>query len=262
MTDSMMRWKLMMLTAFLFLLLSACQNGGQDKTELVVAAASSLQDVMDDAEKAFTDEHPDTKITLNYGASGSLQQQIAQGAPVDVFISASDDRVERLIRSGQMTREDTENILRNRIVLITPARSDSSITNLEDAVNSRWTITAGVPASVPAGRYAKEALEYYGYWNNVQDHLVQAKNVRQVLTYVENKNADAGFVYKTDAMVSDDVQIVQQIEQRAHSPIVYPAGIISDSQHKQAAGEFLEFLTGKKMAGIASEYGFETETNK
>ncbi|MGY4689993.1 molybdate ABC transporter substrate-binding protein [Salibacterium sp. K-3] len=248
----------------ILLMLTACRSGepaqGEGQTELVVAAASSLQDVMKEVEEAFTDEHPDMDITFHFGSSGSLKQQIDQGAPVDVFISASTEQVEDLIQRNKMTESDTQNIMKNRLVLITPEGADSSITTIQELESGSWKTAVGVPESVPAGAYAKEALQYHGIWNQMKDQLVQAKNVRQVLTYVENGNVDAGFVYKTDALESDKVKVVKEISQDAHSPIIYPAGVITGTKHKKEAQKLLDFLRGSKLPDIVSEYGFETET--
>ncbi|SFL73132.1 molybdate ABC transporter substrate-binding protein [Salibacterium qingdaonense] len=250
----------------ILLMLSACRAGepaqGHDQTELVVAAASSLQDVMRDIRETFEKEHPDVELTFHFGSSGSLKQQIARGAPVDVFISASEDHVKELIQKERMRKADTQKIMKNRLVLITPAEVSSSITRVEDLTTVGLKTAAGVPESVPAGAYAKEALEYYGIWNEIENQLVRAKNVRQVLTYVENGNVDAGFVYKTDALVSGNVQVVKEIKEGAVTPIIYPAGIVTGTKHKKESQELLAFLTSDKIPDIVSEYGFETETIK
>ncbi|MFD2704542.1 molybdate ABC transporter substrate-binding protein [Salibacterium lacus] len=248
----------------ILMMLSACRDGepaqGDGQTELVVAAASSLQDVTKDIEAAFENDHPDVELTFHFGSSGSLKQQIARGAPVDMFISASAEHVEELIQEGRMRQADTQNMMKNRLVLITPAEDSSSITRVKDLTAGSLKTAAGVPESVPAGAYAKETLEYYGIWNEIEDKLVRAKNVRQVLTYVENGNVDAGFVYKTDALLSSKVQVVKEIKEGAVTPIIYPAGIVTGTKQKEASQELLAFLAGGKIPAIVSEYGFETET--
>lgn len=118
-------------------------------------------------------------------------------------------------------------------------------------------MSIGTPESVPAGKYAKELLEKMDIWNNIEEKVVYAKDVRQVLTYVETNNVDAGIVYKTDALISEKVNIVDTAEENTHDPIIYPLGVIKDTSHPEEAKLFYDYLQNEKSMDIFKEYGFK-----
>lgn len=241
---------------------SAAETTEEQENTIRVAAASSLQNVMQEVEAVFTKQYPDTEMEVHFGSSGSLKQQIAQGAPVDLFFSASSMKVDQLVEDGHMEKTSTAVIMHNSLVLIEPAESSSSLSQLQDAADPEVKLSIGTPESVPAGRYAKETLQTAELWEDVKADLIQAKNVRQVLTYVENENVDAGFVYKTDALQSSKIHIAAEVSPSSHSPINYPAGLTSAGEEKQAAEELLEFLQSPEMKDIAENYGFKMGEEK
>ena len=188
-----------------------------------------------------------------------MQQQISQGAPVDLFFSAAEDKFDLLVEEGTIAKEDGLDLLGNELVLVVP-KEDLSIKGFEDLVKAEVDkISIGTPETVPAGKYAKESLENMDIWKDVESKVVYAKDVRQVLSYVETGNIDAGIVYKTDALVSDKVEIVASADPATHTPIIYPVGIIKDSEHYEAAKDFYEYLQNDDALKVFEKYGFTTK---
>lgn len=251
----------------MLMILGACSNSNDDASnkkevtsksksvELTISAAVSLKDAMDVIQTKYQEVHPEVKLKFNYGSSGSLQQQISQGAPVDLFFSAAEDKFDLLVEEGMIAKADGTDLLGNEIVLVVP--KESSIKGFQDLKKADvGKISAGTPESVPAGKYGKESLEKMGIWKDVESKIVYAKDVRQVLSYVETGNVDAGIVYKTDALVSEKVVIAETADPQTHSPIIYPVGVIKDTKNYEAAKEFYHFLTSDAAVKVFEEYGF------
>jgi len=227
------------------------------ETELTVSAAASLTDALGELQKLYQDAHPEVKISFNFGASGALQQQIEQGAPADLFLSAAAKNMKALADKGLI--QEQRNLLKNELVVVVPSDGDAGIAKLEDLSQaSVKKIAVGIPESVPAGSYAKEALTAAGSWDGLQAKLVQGKDVRQVLQYVETGNAAAGFVYKTDALSSDKVKVAFAVDPALYKPIVYPAGIVKETKHADAAAGFYAFLQTPEAIKVFEKYGFGT----
>ncbi|GHH98104.1 molybdate ABC transporter substrate-binding protein [Neobacillus kokaensis] len=228
----------------------------EKKVELTVSAAASLQDALNDIQANFEKEYTNVKINYNFGASGALQQQISQGAPVDLYFSATEDKFDQLVTDGLIERKNGTDLVGNKLVLVVPKGTNKNIQSFKD-LRKADKISIGTPESVPAGKYAKDTLEHLHIWKVVEDKVVFAKDVRQVLTYVETNNVDAGIVYKTDAMISPKVQIVASAEENTHAPIIYPVGIIKTSTHPKETMAFFEYLQSQKAIDIFEKYGFK-----
>jgi len=227
-----------------------------ENVELTISAAASLQDALEVIHHTYLEEHPEITLKFNFGASGSLQQQITQGAPVDLFFSAAEDKFDLLVEDGTISKEYGSDLLGNELVLVVP-KEDQAIKSFKDlAKKDVDKISIGTPETVPAGKYAKESLEKTNIWNAVESKIVYAKDVRQVLSYVETANVDAGIVYKTDALVSDKVAIVATANPDSHTPIIYPVGIINDSKQYEAAKAFYEYLHNEESLKVFEDYGF------
>ncbi|MFJ5964579.1 molybdate ABC transporter substrate-binding protein [Bacillus sp. NPDC093026] len=244
------------------ILLTGCQavmksSDSNKKTELVISAAASLQDALKEIESAFEDQHPNVKLTNNFGASGALKQQIAQGAKVDLFFSAAEEPFDELVQSGNIDKNHKKDAIQNELVLIVPKESPSSIKTFNDVQNLKGKIALGTPESVPAGTYAKEIFTKLNIWDQVKGKAVYGKDVRQVLNYVETGNVEAGIVYKTDALVSKKVKILDEANEDMHSPIVYPVGIVNETEHKDEAKTFYQFLQSNTAISIFQKYGFQ-----
>jgi molybdate transport system substrate-binding protein len=236
---------------------SGNQTSKSNKIELTVSAAASLQEALTDIKKEFEKEHKNISISFNFGASGALQQQISQGAPVDIFFSAAEDKFQKLVDDGSIAKKDGKNLVGNDIVLIVPKDSNSYISTFEDLLDKANKISIGTPSSVPAGMYGKESLVKMNVWKSIENKIVYAKDVRQVLNYVETGNVDAGIVYKTDALLSKKVKIVAMADENTHSPIIYPAGIVKNTKHYRQAKAFFKYLQGDQAMGILKNYGFK-----
>lgn len=253
-----------LILSFLLIFSTACTSGEkhtksaakEDKTvELTISAAASLQDALKEIEKQYKEKEPNIKLSFNFGASGALQQQIEQGAPADLFFSAAEDKFQTLVKKGFINEKEGKNLLGNELVLVVP--KDSSLTKIQDLKDEKIKkIALGTPESVPAGKYAKASLTHENLWNDVQNKVVFTKDVRQVLTYVETGNVDAGIVYKTDALISDKVKIGETAAATSHEPIHYPLGVIKESKHKKEATSFYEYLQSKDAQSIFKKYGF------
>ncbi|MGG3449967.1 molybdate ABC transporter substrate-binding protein [Domibacillus aminovorans] len=231
-----------------------------ETVELTVSAAASLKDAMTAIQSAYKKEHPEVELKFNYGASGALQQQISQGAPVDLFFSAAEDKFDQLVDSGDIAKEDGVDLVGNELVLVVPKEEQSIIESFHDLAKEEVDkISIGTPESVPAGNYAKESLEKMDVWKNVESKVVYAKDVRQVLSYVETGNVGAGIVYKTDALISDKVNIIATADPGTHTPIIYPAGIIKDSKHYEETKDFYSYLQSDEAMKVFRDYGFTTE---
>ncbi|BAZ69654.1 MAG: molybdate ABC transporter substrate-binding protein [Pelatocladus maniniholoensis HA4357-MV3] len=228
----------------------------QSNTELLVSAAASMKDVMEEVKSDYQQTKPNVNIKYNFGASGALLQQIQQGAPVDVFISAGKKQVDTLEKSGQLVPGTRGILAKNRLVLIVPQNVTgvSSFNNLKDAKIKK--IAIGEPRSVPAGQYAEEALKKLGIYESIKPKFVYANNVRQVLAAVESGNADAGLVYQTDAKISKKVKVVVAADEKYHSPIVYPLAVLKRTKNMQAAKDFLQFLSSEQAKTVLQKYGF------
>ncbi len=207
--------------------------------EITVSAAASLKDVLTTIGKLYQRSHPATKIAFNFGSSGALQQQIAAGAPVDLFIAAAAQNVDDLASMNAVEVASRRIIARNQLVLIVPrGRPKIPLAALRAAPIR--TIAVGAP-SVPAGRYARQALNKAGLMAAIAPKLVNCKDVRAVLRQVEAGNADAGFVYRTDVLRSKRAVIAVVFPSNFHEPIVYSMALVAQ-RHNAAARDFWSFL--------------------
>lgn len=234
--------------------IAGCQSSKEETANITVAAAASLSDAMKELNSLYKQEHPDTEITLNLASSGVLANQIKQGAPIDVYFSASEYYFDDIKKEDLLEIET--NLLRNKLVLIKSQSSKlSSFDQLDESHEGRLAI--GTPETVPAGAYAKEALQYANKWDKLEDQLIFSKDVRQVLTYVETGNADAGIVYETDYRSSGKVILVEDVPTQSYSPIIYPAGIVKGANEESS--DYFTFLQSDEALAIFESYGFQSD---
>lgn len=224
----------------------------EEKPALTVSAAASMKDALTEIDARYGA----ATVSVNFGASGALQRQIEQGAPVDVFISAAAKNMDELAAAKLVDAATRRNIAANRLVLVVPlaATSIDSFTDLNKPSVKRFAM--GAPDSVPAGKYAQEVLTNLKIYTAVFPKAVLGKDVREVLTQVELGNVDAGIVYKTDALTSDKLRIAATAPAKLHKPIVYPAAVVTDSKNKAAAAAYVRFLGGPVAKKIFKKYGF------
>ena len=233
------------------------ESESQEAVELNISAAASLKEAMEKIEEEYKKVNENVTLVVNYGASGSLQQQIEQGAPCDVFISAGQKQMKALDEAGLLLDGTYKDLLENDLVLIAP--KDSDVSNLDDLITNKVKhIAVGEPSSVPAGKYADEVLVNLDLKDKIKDKLVFAKDVKEVLAWTQSGNAEVGFVYYSDTINTDNVKIVETTPSTSHSAIVYPIAVIKESKKPEAAKEFEDFLLSTDGQAILKDFGYKS----
>lgn len=224
--------------------------------QLTVSAAASLTDAFREIGARFEAARPGTTVRFNFAASGVLIQQILQGAPVDVFASADQETMDRGVQQKALDAATRRDFASNTLVMIAPAQGGPALSRVADLAGPDVKrIAIGKLATVPVGRYSRQALDAAGVWGAIVTKLVYADSVRQVLDYVARGEADAGFVYRTDAQImKDKVRIV--LTATGHSPVTYPVAVVADSKQAALARDFATFLSGPDAQGILARFGF------
>jgi molybdate transport system substrate-binding protein len=234
------------------------QADAAEEKSITVFAAASMKNALDEVDSLFTAQSG-VKVVASYAASSSLMKQIEQGAPADVFLSADIDWMDYGIKHNLIKNDSREDLLGNRLVLIAP--KDSKIGNVTiapgfdlAALAGSGRIATGDVRAVPAGLYAKAALEKLGIWSSVESKIAMAENVRAALVLVARGEAPLGIVYETDAKVDPSVKIVGVFPDDSRPPIVYPVAMTKDA--KPDAAQYLAFLTTPEAKAVFERYGF------
>lgn len=224
---------------------------------LLLAAAASLEPCMTEALlPLFEETHPGITVEGTYDSSGKLQAQIEAGLEADLFFSAATAQMDALEEEGLVVSDTITPLLMNELVLIVPAGSEAGFETFTDIARAEM-IAIGDPASVPAGQYAKEALTSLGLWDSLSSRASLGTNVTEVLNWVAAQSADAGLVYRTDAMTTDQVTVIAAApEGSLQTPVLYPAALVSSSTHTEAAEALLDFFQSEEAAAIFQSYGF------
>jgi molybdate transport system substrate-binding protein len=222
-----------------------------------VAAAVSLKEAVAEVVEAYQKDGRG-EVMLIFGSSGQLQAQIEYGAPIDLFISAAHKQVDELAKAGRVDGKTKRVVASNRLVLIVPAGARAAPRSLADLSDRRYRrVAVGEPRSVPAGQYATQAFDQVGLSDSLKGRLIHGAGVRQVLDYVERGEVDAGIVYATDARESGArVRVVETIDPESHDPIEYPAVVVTDSRRREAARDFLDYLSTPGVRNILARKGF------
>ncbi len=224
--------------------------------DLVVSAASSLTNAFKDIAQSYEAQHPGSKVLLNFGASGALLQQMAKGAPVDVFASADQETMDAAQQQGVVRAADRQDFVRNALVVVAPMDAKAPPAALKDLVGPGVArVALALPASVPVGRYGKHALEAAGLWAAVQSKLINTTNVRQSLDYVARGEVDAGFVYATDAALMKD-KVKTAFAVPLDRAILYPIARTAASGNAAEAAAFIAYVRSPAGQAILARYGF------
>jgi molybdate transport system substrate-binding protein len=223
-----------------------------------VFAAASLKTALDDAAKVWKTQSG-KDIVATYGSSATLAKQIAEAAPADIFISADLAWMDDVAKKNLIKPESRKNLVGNTLVLVAAAGTDLKIelekdSNLATSLGDE-KLAVGDVKSVPAGKYAKSALESLGLWSSVEPNLVMQENVRSALALVARGEAKLGIVYGSDAVAESKVQVVANFPETSHKPIVYPAAVIAASTNPDAQ-TFLTFLFSEETQLIFKANGF------
>ncbi|MCB2187796.1 MAG: molybdate ABC transporter substrate-binding protein [Deltaproteobacteria bacterium] len=230
-----------------------------EEPQLLVFGAASTTNALTDLGQAFQAQ-TGVKVVNSFASSSTLAKQIKEGAPAAVFLSANVKWVDFLEKDGDLLPDSRSNLLRNRLVLIAPADSPQGKVTVDAnlplaGLLGDGRLSLGDPSHVPAGIYAKEALRKLGLWDQVQDKVAAAANVRAALALVETGEAPLGLVYSTDAAISTKVKVLGMFPADSHQPIVYPVALIK-GQDSPAAHQYLEFLRSPKAQEVFAKYGF------
>ncbi|MBK8479153.1 MAG: molybdate ABC transporter substrate-binding protein [Opitutaceae bacterium] len=224
--------------------------------EVTVFAAASLSDALKELAPVYTKATGDT-LRFNFGASGALARQIKEGAPADVILSADELRVDQLEKAGLLAAGTRRTVLANLLVVVVSAEGGAPVTALADLAKADVKrLAIGEPATVPVGTYTKEHLQKLGLWAQVIGKCVPLDNVRAVLAAVEAGNADAGFVYRTDALISKKVRIAVTVALGEGPRITYPAAALRDAKEPAAAAKFVGFLAAPEAQAVFVKHGF------
>lgn len=246
---------------FLFVLVLAAQlalAAAATAKDIVVFAAASLKNALDDASVAYEKE-TGTKALISYAASSTLAKQVESGAPADLFISADLDWMDYLQKRNLIKADTRATLLGNKLVLIAPASNTAKVDikpgfALADLLGNERLAMAD-PAAVPAGKYGKAALEKLGVWDAVSSKIAPAEDVRSALLLVSRGETPLGIVYATDAAADKGVRIVAAFPEDSHPPIVYPAAVLASSDNAEAAA-FLDYLKSYKARPFFERQGF------
>lgn len=233
----------------------------ENETEIYVFIAASLNNAMTELADQYAKLQPNVKITYNVDSSGTLQMQIEEGAECDLFFSAAMKQMTTLKDEGYVEADSIKSLLENKTVLIKPAVTITKVTSFENLYEASSIALAG--ESVPVGSYTRELLQNLGIWDKVQEtEINECSNVTAVLAAVSEGSNEVGVVYETDAnSMKDLVDVIATApEDSLNSPVIYPAGLVinreAEDSQKQAAKDFLEFLSSEEAKSVFVKYGF------
>jgi molybdate transport system substrate-binding protein len=222
--------------------------------EITVSVAASLKDALTQISANYSRVQPSTRISFNFGSSGTLQKQIEAGAPVDLFVSAADKNMDALVAGEEVDAATKRILARGDLVLIAPLGSRlKSIRDLR--LSGVGTVAIG-GLGVPAGNYARETLNALRLSSAISSKLVLGKDVRSVLAQVAAGNADAGFVYRTDALTSKNVRIVAVAPPKSHTAVRYPMAIVAEAPNRSGAMKFWTYLQSASAKQVLKKFGF------
>lgn len=226
----------------------------------LVFAAASQKDALDAVIAAYA-KAGKGPVKASYQSSSTLARQIEQGAPADLFISANPQWMDYLAERNLIDKDTRFDLLSNGLVLVTAKDSNPGPVAIAPGLDlaallGDGRLAVGDPDHVPAGIYAKQALQSLGIWDKVEAKLARADNVRAALALVARGETPLGIVYRSDAVADKSVKVVGQFPETGHPPIVYPVAVMAESKHAQAARDFLAFLKSTDAAKIYATFGF------
>lgn len=251
----MKKWFVVLLTISILCMTVGCGGSTAEKNTIKIAAAASLEKMFEQKLiPMYVKKNPKVKLEGVYAGSGKLQVQIEQGLVADMFISASEKQMQALKAKGFVASDRP--LLKNELVLIVPASGVGNISEFKDFAKAKQP-AIGDYKFVPAGQYAKEALEKAGLWQQVGSKASLGSNVVEVLNWVAQGSADAGLVYATDAASNKKVKVVAVVpEALLERAVIYPLGVLKTSAQRPEVQSFVEFLQSREAQEVYVEYGF------
>lgn len=236
-------------------------QGRPAEGRVLVGAAASVQEVLTSLTPRVRQTYPKLTVDYTFAASGTLQRQIEQGAPIDVFVSAATRQMEALATQNQIVPSSRRILATNRLVLVAPRAGTLRLTRFQDLARPAVErVAMGDPRTVPAGQYAEETLRSLNLREAVQPKLILGNSVRAVLAAVASGEVAAGLVYETDARTSDRVRVVATADPKFHSPIVYPGAVVTASRNRAAAQAVLNFWGSAVARRTFLQFGFGLPT--
>ena len=230
-------------------------------SDLQVSAASSLSNAFKAIAQRYQQINPATKIQFNFGASGALLQQLAKGAPIDVFATADQETMDAATKQELILQGERKNFIRNALVVVQAKTSTIPLNSLEGLTQtSVKRIAIGNPASVPAGRYAMHALTQAKLEATLAPKFINTLNVRQALDYVAREEVEAGFVYASDAAIMSDkvkVSFMVPLSEDLLYPVAISKELQKDANKLKEAKSFVQFLLSAEAQAILLKYGFK-----
>lgn len=231
-------------------------SGSAFAAEVTVSAAASLTNAFKEIAENFEAANPEHKVLLNFAGSGELLQQIAKGAPVDVFASADQETMDKAQAQGLLNDGSRKDFVQNTLVVITPSNSKlelKALTDLQQDALQRLAISN--PESVPVGRYSKQALVTSNLWDALADKMINTQNVRQSLDYVARDEVDAGFVYATDAAIMAD-KVKVQFTVPLETVVSYPIAVTKEGAAKELSQQFIDYTFNEESQAVLAKFGF------
>lgn len=244
------------------------QEDGDVQKEIIVFAAASMTDTMNEIAEMYKAVDPSVNVVYNFDSSGTLKTQIQEGADCDIFISAAQKQMNQLDASQgeeanpeKLDFVDTDtrfNLVSNSVVLITPVGNPAKVTSFDDVATEKVSIIALGNSDVPVGQYSEEIFTYMGVWDqlNSEQKITFGTNVREVLAQVEEGGVDCGIVYSTDAATTDKVEIAAAAPEGSHKAITYPAAVLKTSKNPDAAKAFIDYLKTDGCKAVFEAAGF------
>ena len=231
-------------------------SGSAFAAEVTVSAAASLTNAFKEIAENFEAAYPEHKVLLNFAGAGALLQQIAKGAPVDVFASADQVTMDKAKEQGLLADGSRKDFVQNTVVVITPANSQLELNELTDLQqDALQRLAVSNPESVPVGRYSKQALVTHNLWDALTDKIINTQNVRQSLDYVARDEVDAGFVYATDAAVTAD-KVKVQFTVPLETVVSYPIAVTKEGSRNELSQQFIDYTFNDESQAVLSKYGF------
>lgn len=236
---------------FVLLVFSTQVQAGQVR----VSVAKSMSNLCNDLIITFDKQHPDVKIIPNFASSGALAKQIEQGAPADIYISANPKWMTHLIEKGKIKAETKRIFAHNLLVFVGKSSTDAH--SMGDLQKLR-RVALGSPGSVPAGQYAKQAMDKEGIYDEMfkNGQLIMAKDVRQALIYADRGETDGAFVYKTDAMLATSAEILFEVPFDLYSQVTYPVAMTKESDGNTDAKLFYDYIVSEAAHPVMIRLGF------
>ena len=229
----------------------------KDKKDVIVFAAASMTEALEELKAEFEKENPNLNLTFNFDSSGTLKTQIDSGADCDVFVSAAQKQMDELEKEDKIDKDTRFDLLENEVTLAVAKGNEKGIKDFKDLEKDEVEKIALGNSDVPVGQYSEEILKNLGIWDKIQDKVTFGSNVKEVTSWVSEKTVDCGIVYKTDAKTAGLETVAVADDSMLENKVIYPAALLKNSKNPEEGKKYLEFLKGEKASEILDKYGFK-----